>query len=81
MYLITYQSHTLSNLEVISENQQENRCITNEISKTAFNRRLRKTSWNSQESYIKFVEIVTQIYNDCFPKHHFKTRSNNKANT
>ena len=73
------------------ENHQKNRYlhkyIINESSKAAFKRRLRETSWdavkgldNPNESYVKFIESITQIYDDCFPKTKFKIKSNNKAN-
>ena len=47
----------------------------------------RETSWdavkglvNPNESYVKFIETITQIYDDCFPKTKFKIKSNMKAN-
>ena len=62
--------------------------IINESSKATFKRRLRETSWdavkgldNPNESYVKFIETITQIYDDCFPKTKFKIKSNNKANS
>ena len=60
--------------------------IINESSKATFKRRLRET-WdavkglgNPNESYVKLIETITQIYDDCFPKIKFKIESNNKAN-
>ena len=60
--------------------------IINESSKATFKRRLRET-WdavkglgNPNESYVKLIETITQIYDDCFPKIKFKIKSNNKAN-
>ena len=48
--------------------------LINERSKAAFKRWLRETSLDSvkgldnpKESYIKFIETITQIYDDCFP--------------
>ena len=35
---------------------------------------------NPSESYVKFIETMTQIYDDCFLKTKFKIKSNNKAN-
>ena len=32
------------------------------------------------QSYVKFIETITQIYDDCLPKTKFKIKSNNKAN-
>ena len=62
--------------------------IINESSKATFKRRLRETSSNAvkaldnpNKSYVKFIETITQIYDDCFPKTKFKIKSNNKANT
>ena len=50
--------------------------------------RLRETSWdavkglhNPTESCIKFIETITQIYDECFPKTKLKIKSNNKANS
>ena len=74
-----------------SENHQKNRylykCMINETSKATFKRQLRETSWdtvksldNPNESYIKFIETITQIHDDCFPKAKFKIKSNNKTN-
>ena len=74
-----------------SENHQKNiylhKLIINESSKATFKRRLRETSWdavkgldNPNESYVKFIESITQIYDDCSPKTKFKIKSNNKAN-
>ena len=74
-----------------SENHPKNRYlhkrIINESSKATFKRRLRETSWdavkgldNPNESYVKFLETTTQIYDDCFQKTKFKIKSNNKAN-
>ena len=44
------------------------------VKKAAFKRRLRETSLDSvkgldnpNELYIKFIETITQIYDDCFP--------------
>ena len=61
--------------------------IINESSKATFKRQLRKTSWdpvkglgNPNESYVKFIETVTQIYDGCFPKTKFKIKCNNKGN-
>ena len=61
--------------------------IINKSSKATCKRRLRKTSSdavkgldNSNESYVKFLEIITQIYDNCFPKTKFKIKSSNKAN-
>ena len=61
--------------------------IVNESLKATFKRRLRETSWdavkgldNPNESYVKFIESITQIYDDCSPKTKFKIKSNNKAN-
>ena len=61
--------------------------IINESSKATFKRRLRETSWdavkdldNPNESYVNFIETITQIYDDCFPKTKFKIKSNNNAN-
>ena len=61
--------------------------ITNGTSKATFKRRLRGTSSNAvkaldnpNESYVKFIETITQIYDDCSPKTKFKIKSNNKAN-
>ena len=62
-----------------SENYQKYRYlykrIINEKSKTKFKRRLCETSWNTvkgldnpNELYLKFMETITQIYDDCFPK-------------
>ena len=34
---------------------------------------------NPNGSYIKFIESITQFYDDCFPKTKFKIKSNNKA--
>ena len=63
------------------------RYIINESSKATFKRRLRETSWdavkgldNPNESYVKFIKTIRQIYDDCFPKTKFKVKSNNKAN-
>ena len=63
------------------------RYIINESSKATFKRRLRETSWdavkflgNPNESHVRFMETITQIYDDCFPKTKFKIKSNNKAN-
>ena len=61
------------------ENHQKYRCshkhIIDESSKGKFKRRLRKTSWdavkdldNPNEPYVKFIETITQVYNDCFLK-------------
>ena len=76
-----------------SENHQKknrylHKRIINESSKATFKHRLRKTSWeavkgldNPNESYVKFIEIIMQIYDDYrFPKTKFKIKSNNKAN-
>ena len=59
----------------------------NESSKATFKRRLSETSWdavkgldNLNQSYVKFIETITQIYDDCFPKTKFKVKSNKKAN-
>ena len=72
------------------ENQQKNRylhkSIVNESSKATFKRQLRETSWDAvkgldnNESYVKFIKTITQVYDDCFPKTKFKIKSNNKAN-
>ena len=73
------------------ENYQKNRYlykhIINESSKATFKRRLHETSWdtvkaldNRNESFVKFIEIIMQIYDDCFPKTKFKIKSNSKAN-
>ena len=35
---------------------------------------------NPSGSYIKFIETITQVYDDCFPKTKLKIKSNNKAN-
>ena len=35
---------------------------------------------NPSGSYINFIETITQVYDDCFPKTKFKIKSNNKAN-
>ena len=35
---------------------------------------------NPNESYVKCLETITQIYDDCFPKIKLKIKSNNKAN-
>ena len=63
------------------------KCIINESSKATFKRRLRETAWdtvkgldNPNKSYVKFIETITQIYDDCFQKTKFKIKSNNKAN-
>ena len=63
------------------------RYIINESSKATFKRRLRETSWdavkgldNSNESYVKFIKTIRQIYDDCFPKTKLKVKSNNKSN-
>ena len=63
------------------------KCIINESSEGTFKRRLRETSWdevkglgNPNELYVNFIETITQIYDDCFPKTKFKIKSNNKAN-
>ena len=32
------------------------------------------------QSYVKFIETNSQIYDDCFPKTKFKIKSNNKTN-
>ena len=55
--------------------------IINENSKATFKRRLRETSWdavkgldNPSEPYVKFIETITQIYDDCFPKTKFKKK-------
>ena len=74
-----------------SENHPKNRYmhkrIINESSKATFKRQLRKTSLdavkgldNPSESHTKFIETITQIYDDSFPKTKFKIKSNNKAN-
>ena len=74
-----------------SENHQKNRYLYKRIihksSKATFKRRLRETSWdtgkdldNPNESYGKFIETLTQIYDDCLPKTKFKMKSNNEAN-
>ena len=74
-----------------SENHPKNRYlrkrIINESSKATLKRRLRETSWdavkgldNPNKSYVAFIETITQIYDDCFPKTKFKIKSNNKAN-
>ena len=74
-----------------SQNHQKSRylCkrVINESSKAAFKRRFCETSCDPvkgldspNESYIKFKETITQIYDDCFPKTKIKTKSNNKAN-
>ena len=71
-----------------SENHQKNRYlhkrITNESSKATFKRWLRETSWeavkgvdNPNGSYVKFIETITQIYDDSFPKAEFKIKSSN----
>ena len=86
---ITYAFKLRSSMS--SENRQKNRYlhkrIINESSKATFKRRLRETSWdavkgldNPSESYVKIIETITQIYDDCFPKTKFKIKSNNKAN-
>ena len=61
--------------------------IINESSKATFKRRLRETYWdtvkglhNPNESYVKFIETIPQIYDYCFPKTKFKIKSNNKVN-
>ena len=61
--------------------------IINESSKATFKRRLRETYWdtvkgldNPNESYLKFIETIPQIYGYCFPKTKFKIKSNNKVN-
>ena len=70
-----------------SENQKKNRYlhkrIINESSKATFKRRLGETSWdavkgldNPNESYVKFIETITQIYNDSFPKTKLKIKLN-----
>ena len=63
------------------------KCIINESSKATFKPQLRETSWdtvkgldNPNKSYVKFVETITQIYDNCFQKTKFKIKSNNKAN-
>ena len=57
------------------------------IQRQIFKGRLRETSWdkvkgldNLNESYVKFIESITQIYDECSPKTKFKIKSNNKAN-
>lgn len=70
-----------------SKNHQKDRYlskrIANESSKVAFKRRVPETSWeglgNPNESWIKFVETITQIH-DCFSKTKLKIKSNKKAN-
>ena len=60
--------------------------IVNESSKATFERQLRKTSWDAvqgldnNESYVKFIKTITQVYDDYFPKIKFKIKSKNKAN-
>ena len=61
--------------------------IINESSKTTLKRRHSKTSQdavkdlkNHNQLHVKFMETITQIYDDCFPKPKFKIKSNNKAN-
>ena len=74
-----------------SENHQKNRYLhkrmINESSKATFKCRLHETSWdavkdldNPNESYVKFIETITRIYDDCFPITKLKIKSNNKAN-
>ena len=74
-----------------SENHPKNRYLhkrmINKSSKATFKRRLHETSWdavkgldNPNESYVKFTETITQIYDDCSPETKFKIKSNNKAN-
>ena len=86
---ITYAFKLRSSMS--SENHQKNRYlykpIINESSKATFNRPIRKTSRdtvkgldNSNESYVKFIETITQVCDDYFPKTKFKIKSNNKAN-
>ena len=76
-FLITYAFKLRSSMS--SENHQKNRylhkLIINESSKATFKRRLRETSRdavkgldNPNESYVKFIETITQIYDDCFQK-------------
>ena len=73
-----------------SENHQKIRYlhkrIINESSNATFKRRLCKTSWdtvkgldNPNESYLKCIETIIQIYDDCFPKTKFKVKSDNKV--
>ena len=57
------------------------------FAKATFKRRLREASWgavksldNPNQPYVKFIETITQIYNDCFPKTKFKIKSKSKAN-
>ena len=58
--------------------------IINKSSKTTFKCRLCETSCkgsdNPNKSYVKFIETVTQIYDDCFAETKFKIKSNNKPN-
>ena len=74
-----------------SENQQKNwyfyKGIINKSSKATFKRWLRETSLdafkgldNPNESQIKSIETITQIYDDCFPKSKLRISSKNKAN-
>ena len=55
--------------------------IINEISEVTFKLWLSEISWdtvkdldNPNESYVKFIETIAQIYYDCFPKTKFKIK-------
>ena len=55
--------------------------IINEISEVTFKLSLSEISWdtvkdldNPNESYVKFIETIAQIYYDCFPKTKFKIK-------
>ena len=57
--------------------------IVNQSSKTTVTRRLHEISWNSvkglhspNESYIKFIETIVQIYDYCFSKTKFNVKHN-----